>query len=55
MDTVPKFVQLIKLAQEKVGAGHRRVRPPRLELEGSELAEAEQIIADAIATRPAPN
>ncbi len=53
MDTVPKFVQLIKLVQEKVGVGHRRVRPPRLELEGSELAEAEQIISQALATRPA--
>ncbi len=52
MDTVPKFVQLIKLAQEKVGIGHRRVRPPRLELQGSELAEAEQIISEAVATRP---
>jgi dihydrodipicolinate synthase/N-acetylneuraminate lyase len=51
MDTVPKFVQLIKLAQEKIGVGHRRVRPPRLELVGSELAEAEQIIAHALATR----
>src|SRR5260221_12049186 len=40
MDTVPKFVQLIKLAQEKVGRGSARVRPPRLALEGLELREA---------------
>lgn len=52
MDTVPKFVQLIKLVQEKLGQGHRRVRPPRLELEGSELADAEQIISQALAARP---
>ncbi len=52
MDTVPKFVQLIKLVQEKLEVGHRRVRPPRLELVGSELAEAEQIISTALATRP---
>lgn len=52
LDTVPKFVQLIKLVQEKLGQGHRRVRPPRLELEGAELAEAEAVIAHALATRP---
>ncbi|MGZ5165669.1 MAG: dihydrodipicolinate synthase family protein, partial [Burkholderiales bacterium] len=37
MDTVPKFVQLIKLAQAEVGMGNARVRPPRLELAGEEL------------------
>jgi dihydrodipicolinate synthase/N-acetylneuraminate lyase len=52
MDTVPKFVQLIKLAQEEVGQGSTRVRPPRLRLEGSELAEAKKTIAAALATRP---
>ncbi|MGQ5522047.1 dihydrodipicolinate synthase family protein [Chitinimonas sp. PSY-7] len=52
LDTVPKFVQLIKLVQEKLDVGHRRVRPPRLELTGTELAEAEAIIAQALATRP---
>ncbi|PHV12622.1 dihydrodipicolinate synthase family protein [Chitinimonas sp. BJB300] len=53
LDTVPKFVQLIKLVQEKLDVGHRRVRPPRLELVGAELAEAEAVIAHALATRPA--
>lgn len=52
MDTVPKFVQLIKLAQEVVGQGSARVRPPRLTLEGTELAEARKTIADAVAARP---
>ena len=52
LDTVPKFVQLIKLVQEKVGVGHRRVRPPRLELVGEELAHAEAVIAHALAHRP---
>lgn len=52
LDTVPKFVQLIKLVQEKLGVGNARVRPPRLALEGAELAEAEAIIAHALATRP---
>lgn len=52
LDTVPKFVQLIKLVQEKVGMGNTRVRPPRLELTGSELAETLAIIDTALAERP---
>ena len=51
MDTVPKFVQLIKLVQEEVGKGSARVRPPRLALEGAELAEARRTIASALAAR----
>jgi dihydrodipicolinate synthase/N-acetylneuraminate lyase len=53
MDTVPKFVQLIKLAQEQVGRGNERVRPPRLVLEGAERKEALAVIAQALAARPA--
>ena len=52
LDTVPKFVQLIKLVQEKVGWGSTRVRPPRLELAGAELAETVALIDHAIGTRP---
>jgi 1-pyrroline-4-hydroxy-2-carboxylate deaminase len=52
LDTVPKFVQLIKLVQEKVGMGGTRVRPPRLELTGQELEETLAIIDKALATRP---
>lgn len=52
MDTVPKFVQLIKLAQEKAGRGSARVRPPRLALEGAELARASATIDEALAARP---
>ena len=52
MDTVPKFVQLIKLVQEEAGMGSARVRPPRLELEGAELAEAQATIRQALKTRP---
>src|SRR6185369_5625301 len=36
MDTVNKFVQLIKLVQQEVGRGHERVRPPRLIMDGEE-------------------
>lgn len=52
LDTVPKFVQLIKLVQEKVGLGSERVRAPRLVLEGAERAEALKVIDHAIATYP---
>jgi dihydrodipicolinate synthase/N-acetylneuraminate lyase len=52
MDTVPKFVQLIKLAQERVGMGTSRVRPPRLTLEGPELEGALQVIESALVNRP---
>ncbi|MFI5184865.1 MAG: dihydrodipicolinate synthase family protein [Vicinamibacteria bacterium] len=52
MDTVPKFVQLIKLVQEKVGRGSTRVRPPRLPLEGEELRAAIATIDHSLATRP---
>ena len=53
MDTVPKFVQLIKLCQERVNMGSARVRPPRLALEGAELAEAESAIRTALERRAA--
>lgn len=53
MDTVPKFVQLIKLVQQEVGMGSARVRPPRLELVGAELEEARTIIQTALKHRPA--
>ena len=52
MDTVPKFVQLIKLVQQEVGMGSARVRPPRLELRGAELDEALRVIRGAIGSRP---
>jgi 4-hydroxy-tetrahydrodipicolinate synthase len=52
MDTVPKFVQLIKWVQEQVDVGSARVRPPRLELEGDERMEAHRILEQALATRP---
>src|SRR5215217_7886186 len=48
MDTVPKFVQLIKLVQQEIGMGNTRVRPPRLELEGAELDEALRVIKHAL-------
>ncbi len=53
MDTVPKFVQLIKLMQARVGMGSARVRAPRLEVAGDELEAALEVIDRAISTRPA--
>ena len=52
MDTVVKFVQLIKLIQKHVGWGNTRVRTPRLDLEGKELEEAEAIIISALNNKP---
>jgi 1-pyrroline-4-hydroxy-2-carboxylate deaminase len=54
MDAVVKFVQLIKLAQHRVGMGSDRVRPPRLPLQGEELADANAALDRALATRPRP-
>ena len=51
LDTVPKFVQLIKLAQQEIGMGSARVRPPRLELTGLELTETLAVIRAALKTR----
>jgi 4-hydroxy-tetrahydrodipicolinate synthase len=52
MDTVPNFVQLIKLVQAEVGMGNSRVRPPRLELVDSDLELKLRIIRDALRSRP---
>lgn len=52
MDTVPKFIQLVKLVQQEVGVGNSRVRGPRLEIAGDELAEARKTIHEALRTRP---
>lgn len=52
MDTVPEFVQLIKLVQAEVGMGNPRVRPPRLELTGEKLKQVQRTIHAALATRP---
>jgi 1-pyrroline-4-hydroxy-2-carboxylate deaminase len=54
MDTVPNFVQLIKLVQAEVGMGNPRVRPPRLELVGDELERNLKIIRSALSAQPMP-
>ena len=52
MDTVIKFVQLIKLVQEETGMGNERVRPPRLTLTGPERKLALATMKDALRHRP---
>jgi 4-hydroxy-tetrahydrodipicolinate synthase len=51
LDTVPEFVQLIKLVQARVGAGSERVRLPRLPVEGALRAGALEVIEAALSTR----
>lgn len=53
LDTVPKFVQLIKYVQELAGLGSARVRAPRLELTESEKREVRQLFEQATASRQA--
>ena len=52
LDTVPKFVQLIKLTQQEVGLGSERVRMPRMVLSGAEREAALAIIREGVAHRP---
>jgi 4-hydroxy-tetrahydrodipicolinate synthase len=53
LDTVPEFVQLIKLVQAQVGQGSERVRPPRLPVQGALREQALSVIRQALAIRPA--
>ncbi|MEZ0472169.1 dihydrodipicolinate synthase family protein [Luteimonas salinilitoris] len=52
LDTVPKFVQLIKLTQQCVDWGNERVRAPRLPVEGAEREAALGVIEHANKNRP---
>lgn len=52
MDTVPKFIQLIKQVQQETATGNARVRPPRLPLQGEELEQTRRIVAQALENRP---
>ncbi|MGA2651515.1 MAG: dihydrodipicolinate synthase family protein [Terracidiphilus sp.] len=52
MDTVPKFVQLIHQVQQETGTGNARVRPPRLQVSGTELDETRAVVAEALHNPP---
>jgi 1-pyrroline-4-hydroxy-2-carboxylate deaminase len=49
LDTLPKFVQLIKLVQAEVGMGSEAVRPPRLPVTGPERDDALLLIRERLA------
>lgn len=52
LDTHPKLVQYIKLANQECGMGSEQTRAPRLPLAGKEREAVLKIIRDAIRTRP---
>jgi 4-hydroxy-tetrahydrodipicolinate synthase len=52
MDTVPKFVHLIKLVQQEVLVGNERLRPPKLALVGAEREAAMETLRVALESRP---
>ncbi|MBX3238926.1 MAG: dihydrodipicolinate synthase family protein [Chitinophagaceae bacterium] len=52
LDIHPKLVQYIKLAATAEGLSNEYVRAPRLMLEGEERKRIQQVIDNAIATRP---
>jgi len=52
LDTVPKFVQLIKWVQAETGRGTPFVRPPRRELAGADLEQAKTVLAKALKNHP---
>jgi 4-hydroxy-tetrahydrodipicolinate synthase len=52
LDTVPKFVQLVKQVQEECGGPSARVRPPRLVLVGAERDEVIALTRSSLASCP---
>jgi 4-hydroxy-tetrahydrodipicolinate synthase len=53
LDSEPDLVQTIKLAEQVMGRGSERVRPPRLPLTGARRAAVMAMIELARTTRPA--
>lgn len=52
LDAEHDLVQTIKLAEEIMGRGSARVRPPRLQLSGARLDYVTSLVRHAAATRP---
>lgn len=52
LDTVPEFVQLIKLVQQEVGMGTERVRAPRRPISGPRREEILTMVRERLATNP---
>ncbi len=52
LDIGPKFVQQIKLVEALMGVGSARVRAPRLQLAEKDATRVEEILQQALASRP---
>ncbi len=52
LDARPDLVQCIKWCEHRMGRGTWRTRPPRLALQGDDLAHVQRIMDDALAQRP---
>jgi len=52
LDTVPEFVQHIKLVQKELGCGNTYVRPPRLELDAISAAQTRALLQRHLLSRP---
>ncbi|HYL70845.1 MAG TPA: dihydrodipicolinate synthase family protein, partial [Candidatus Dormibacteraeota bacterium] len=52
LDSDPDLVQAIKLAEQVMGRGSERVRPPRLPLSGARRADVLERVERARASRP---
>ncbi len=52
LDVSTKLVQNIKLAEAMAGVGNENVRAPRLPLTGEERERVQQVLRDALASRP---
>jgi 4-hydroxy-tetrahydrodipicolinate synthase len=53
LDARPDLVQCIKWCEHRVGRGTWRTRPPRLPLQGDDLAHVQGVMDAALARRPA--
>lgn len=52
LDARPDLVQCIKWCEHRMGRGTWRTRPPRLALQGDDLAHVQRVMDDALAKRP---
>jgi 4-hydroxy-tetrahydrodipicolinate synthase len=53
LDARPDLVQCIKWCEHRMGRGTWRTRPPRLPLQGTDLAHVQRVMDEALARRPA--
>jgi len=53
LDARPDLVQCIKWCEHRMGRGTWRTRPPRLPLQGADLAHVQRVMDEALARRPA--